>query len=119
MFGHVLLPHTPYMFAADGSFVDVDESRGRTALERFSEQLTFTNARMLAILDDLLAVPEAERPVIIVQADEGPYPSNLEDQTGLDWTTATPEEREIKFGILNAWYVPGAATSASTRRSAP
>ncbi len=107
VFGHVMLPHTPYMFAADGSFVDVEESRGRTALERFSEQLTFTNAKLLAILDDLLAVPEAERPVIIVQADEGPYPSHLEDQTGHDWTTATLEEREIKFGILNAWYVPG------------
>jgi hypothetical protein len=106
VFGHVLLPHTPYMFAADGSFVDVDESRSRPALQRFSEQLTFTNDRMLAILDDLLSVPEAERPVIIVQADEGPYPSDLEDQTRHDWTTATPEEREIKFGILNAWYVP-------------
>jgi hypothetical protein len=51
-------------------------------------------------------VPAAERPVIIVQADEGPYPPALEDQTRHDWTTATLEEREIKFGILNAWYVP-------------
>ncbi len=106
VFGHVLLPHTPYIFDADGDFVTDEANRRRKPLERFSEQLTFTNARMLAILDDLLAVPEAERPLIIVQADEGPYPSHLEDQTGHDWTTATPEEREIKFGILNAWYVP-------------
>ena len=106
VFGHVLLPHTPYMFLADGSFIDEVPSRRRPPLEQFSEQLTFTNTRMLAILDDLLAVPEAERPVIIVQADEGPYPSYLEDETGHDWTTATSEEREIKFGILNAWYVP-------------
>jgi len=106
VFGHVLLPHTPYIFAADGSFVSDEANRGRSRTEQFSEQLTFTNARMLAIVDDLLAVQAAERPVIIVQADEGPYPPTLEDETRHDWTTATPEEREIKFGILNAWYVP-------------
>jgi hypothetical protein len=106
VFGHVLLPHTPYIFTADGDFVSEDANRGRTKLEQFSEQLAFTNARMLAIIDDLLAVPAAERPVIIVQADEGPYPPALEDETRHDWTTATAEEREIKFGILNAWHVP-------------
>ena len=107
VFGHVLLPHTPYIFAADGSFVSEEANRGRPPIQQFSEQLTFTNARMLAIIDDLLAVPAGDRPVVIVQADEGPYPSHLEDETGHDWTTATPEEREIKFGILNAWYLPG------------
>lgn len=106
VFSHVILPHTPYIFDADGDFVIEEVNRRRKPVEQFSEQLTFTNDRMLAILDDLLALPESERPVIIVQADEGPYPSHLEDETRYDWTTATPEEREIKFGILNAWYVP-------------
>ena len=107
VFGHVLLPHTPYIFTADGSFVSDDANRDRTQLEKFSEQLTFTNSRMLSVIDDLLSVPAAERPLIIVQADEGPYPKHLEDHTRHDWTTATAEEREIKFGILNAWHVPG------------
>lgn len=106
VFAHVILPHTPYIFDADGDFVSEEANRRREPVEQFSEQLTFTNARMLAILDELLAVPAAERPVIIVQADEGPYPIHLEDETRHDWTTATPEEREIKFGILNAWYLP-------------
>lgn len=106
VFGHVILPHTPYIFDADGDFVSEEADRDRQPLERFTEQLTFTNARMLAIIDDLLAVPAAERPVIIVQADEGPYPSHLEDETRYDWTTASLEEREIKFGILNAWFLP-------------
>lgn len=106
VFGHILLPHSPYIFDADGNFVSDEENRRRSPTEQFSEQLTFTNKRMLAIIDRLLAVPEAERPVIIVQADEGPYPPYLEDETSHDWTTATPEEREIKFGILNAWYLP-------------
>lgn len=106
VFGHVLLPHTPYIFAADGSFVTEEANRDRPRTTQFTEQLTFTNARLLAIIDHLLAAPAGERPVIIVQADEGPYPIHLEDETRYDWTTATLEEREIKFGILNAWYLP-------------
>lgn len=107
VFGHLLLPHTPYIFTADGRFVTDEANRDRPRTKQFTEQLAFTNDRMLAIIDDLLAVPADQRPVIIVQADEGPYPSYLEDETRHDWTTATLEEREIKFGILNAWYVPG------------
>jgi hypothetical protein len=107
VFAHFLLPHTPYIFDRDGRFVTDEENRARSATEAFAEQLEYTNRRMLAIVDRLLAVPEAERPIIILQADEGPYPPDLEDETRHDWTTATPEEREIKFGILNAWYLPG------------
>jgi hypothetical protein len=77
VFGHLLLPHTPYIFTADGSFVSDEANRDRPRTKQFTEQLTFTNARMLAIIDDLLAVPETLRPVIIVQADEGPYPSYI------------------------------------------
>jgi hypothetical protein len=66
----------------------------------------YTNKRLLAIVDTLLDRPESERPLIIVQSDEGPYPAGLGGNTGIDWTTATPVEREIKFSILNAWYVP-------------
>ncbi|HET9521486.1 MAG TPA: hypothetical protein VFO73_10605 [Candidatus Limnocylindrales bacterium] len=107
VFGHLLLPHPPYIFGRDGQFLDETANRGRAAKEQFEEQLAYTNTRLLAIIDRLLALPEAERPVIIVQADEGPYPAGLRDNTGHDWTKETPERREIKFGILNAWYLPG------------
>lgn len=106
VFAHVLLPHTPYIFDRDGGFVSDAENRRRAAGEAFAEQLAYTNRRMLSIVDRLLDVPEAEQPVIILQADEGPYPPHLEDETRHDWMTATPEEREIKFGILNAWHLP-------------
>jgi hypothetical protein len=106
VFGHVMLPHTPYIFDSEGRLVSESANRGRSHKEQFAEQLEFTNTRLLAILDRLLDVPAAERPLIIVQADEGPYPPDLEDETSHDWTTATPEEREIKYGILNAWYIP-------------
>jgi hypothetical protein len=103
--GHVLLPHTPYIFDADGTFIS-DPAAGRSRQEQFEDQLRYTNTRLLRIVDHFLDRPPGEQPLLIVQADEGPYPKGLESQTGHDWRTATPEEREIKFGILNAWHVP-------------
>ena len=56
----------------------------------------------------LLSKPEAERPIIILQADEGPYPARYDDEgAGFDWATATDEELLTKFGVLSAWYLPG------------
>lgn len=106
VFGHVLLPHTPYIFDRDGTFIP--DPSGRSQRQQFEDQLVYTNKRLLAIVDHFLDRPEGEQPILIVQADEGPYPKGLESETGHDWTTATPEEREIKFGILNAWHVPEA-----------
>jgi hypothetical protein len=106
LFGHVLLPHTPYIFDTDGSYLDEAAQVGRTFEEQFTEQLTYTNRRLLAIIDHLLAVPEADRPIIIIQGDEGPYPVGLRDNTNHDWTKEPPDTREIKYGILNAWYLP-------------
>ena len=106
VFGHVLLPHTPYIFDADGSYIRNPESSKRSHREQFAAQLEYTNRRLLAIIDHLLDRPVEERPIIIIQGDEGPYPDGLEDQTRYDWTEATPEEREVKFNILNSWYIP-------------
>jgi hypothetical protein len=106
VFGHVLLPHPPYIFEADGDFISDAQASRTSRAERWENQLMYTNKRLLAIVDNLLDRPESERPVIIVQSDEGPYPAGLGGNTGIDWTTATPVEREIKFSILNAWYVP-------------
>jgi hypothetical protein len=97
---HILLPHPPYVFLADGSFGG-DEATLRS-------QLTYTNASLKRFLEPLLALPEDERPIIILQADEGPYPPKLQlDQRGFDWDSATDDEVITKFGILDAWYMPG------------
>ncbi len=102
---HVLMPHPPYVFKSDGTFV-ADESTPGGAT--FASQLAYTNARMKALLEPLLALPEADRPIIVVQADEGPYPTRYaRDTIGFDWSTATAAELETKYGILNAMYLPG------------
>ena len=109
VFSHILLPHPPYVHAADGHFLTPEEVKGRSATTLFVDQMIYANARIREIVAGLLALPEAERPIIILQADEGP--GTLENQakrfTTWDWTRATPDDVEAKYGILNAWYVPG------------
>ena len=53
-------------------------------------------------------MPAERQPIIILQADEGPWPDRYADaKFTFDWRQATDRELEIKFGIMNAWYVPG------------
>jgi hypothetical protein len=108
VFGHVLLPHPPYVFDADGTQFTPDEMRSLSNRERWTRQLTYTNAWIRSFVEKLQALPEDRRPIVILQADEGPYPSAYGPSTRdtYDWSTASPDELQIKYGILNAWYLP-------------
>ena len=105
---HFALPHDPFVFHADGSFVSAEEEKERPREVNYVDQLRFANAKVLEWLDSLLAVPPDERPIVIIQADEGPFPIKYARNEGaFDWTAATPDELEEKFGILSAFYLPG------------
>ena len=111
VFCHFLLPHPPYVFAADGSFVAEDKNP-RDVAANYGRQLQYTNAQIKAFMTTLLAVPEAQRPIILLQADEGPYPARYNANTlTFDWSTATDAEIRMKYGILNAYYLPGVTTT--------
>ena len=61
------------------------------------------------MIESLLALPEDQRPIIILQADEGPWPDALRGDSQDGHSTGRPrtdDELEMKFGILNAWYLP-------------
>ena len=99
---HVLLPHPPQVFQRDGSFTTTG-----SGLQGFRDQLAYTNDRLRSILTGLVTLPADRRPIIILQADEGPYIQRASaNPCCFDWATATGEELEIKFGIMNAWYLP-------------
>jgi hypothetical protein len=101
------LDHEPYVFHPDGSFLTADDERALTHEQQYIEQLKYTNTQMLAWMDELLNVPEAERPIVVLAADEGPWPAGYRhDERDFDWTTASPEVLMQKFGILNAVYLP-------------
>ena len=77
--------------------------------ERLERQLDYTNTRLKEILGELLALPEDKRPIIIFQADEGPESGfyRATRKTTFDWADASDDDVEVKYGIMNAWYVPG------------
>jgi len=79
VFAHVLLPHHPYVFDADGSFLTIEELDRFDALERYVNQVRYANDEIYRIVDELLDVPADEQPIILVQSDEGPPPRPRRD----------------------------------------
>ena len=108
VFAHLLLPHPPYVFNADGSRVTAEQRASRTDDELYLEQLRYANARILALLDRLQAGPPDTWPIVVLAADEGPFPPRYAaDEAAFAWLDATPEELLRKFSILTAVSVPG------------
>jgi hypothetical protein len=106
-FAHFLVPHPPYVFHEDGSFVQDEPLATEDEREAYLRQMQYANDRILDVVDRLLDAPPDEQPVIIIQADEGPFPARYDaDEWRFDWHTATPEELVEKFGILNAYHLP-------------
>ena len=106
-----MLPHTPYIFDADGSFIRNPDSSKRSQRDEFAAQLEYTNHRLLAIVDHLL-----DRPV---EATDDHHPGRRGSLPGwgsrarraTDWMEAMLEEREVKFNILNSWDIRTGGTS--------
>jgi hypothetical protein len=109
-FVHFLLPHDPYVFGPRGEFLPPEVVKKRTTSENYVNHIRFANVVLLQVVDRLLKDSSRQKPVIIVQADEGPLPARYDaDTLAFDWRQATPDELREKFGILNAMYLPGAA----------
>lgn len=105
---HFAVPHEPFVFHADGSFVEADEESDRPREVNYVDMIQYANAQVLSWLDSILAAPTDQQPIVIIQSDEGPFPIRYaNNERAFDWTSATPDELERKFGILSAFYLPG------------
>jgi hypothetical protein len=106
VFAHILVPHGPYVFDENGTYVEREEERARTFRRNYLDQLTFVNKKITRLVDRLLEGPESEDPIIVLQSDEGPgeAPGN--------WAKASPKAWRKKFPILNAYYLPGVEKAA-------
>ncbi len=114
VYADILIPHEPYVFKANGDYPSREEQQHRTEASAALQQLQYTNGRIRDIVTNLLSGPEETRPIVVIQSDEGPYPDRYAaDKNHFDWGTATPEELEIKYGILNAMYLPGEASAGT------
>ena len=106
---HFSLPHEPYVFHADGSFVSEEEERERSTEANYAEQVNYANAAVLDFVDELLAADPENPPIVVVQAEEGPWPHRYRmNEPGFRWAAeATDEELHQKFGVLSAFHLPG------------
>ncbi len=93
VFMHILLPHEPFVFNAQGEAVGYPEDLEQSAyIEAYSEQVMFLNSRMLSLLQTLLESSHTP-PIIILQGDTGPGRVS----------------KEGRMAILNALYLPGSS----------
>lgn len=112
VFAHVVCPHPPFVFTAEGAPVpterpfslsdgtDFVEAGGSTEEYRrlYADQVRFLNGRVLQAIDRLLE--RASRPtVILLHADHGPG-------SGTDWQHPERTDFPERFGILMALRAP-------------
>jgi hypothetical protein len=110
-FAHFMISHTPYSFDADGSYLSPEEAQKKSNRDNYVNALTATNEMVLDLIKKLKSASEVP-PIIILQADEGPYPERYRsgDRT-FRWEQATDMEIREKMAILNAYYLPGVDSS--------
>ena len=100
VFVHIISPHPPMVFKADGGFISLGEfettigtdATGQRLLASYADQVTYLNGRLLESVDSILADSELP-PIIIIQGDHG-------------WADRNPED---KMSILNVYHLPGEA----------
>ena len=103
VFAHILVPHGPEVFTTDGRCLTNAEARKRGERQGYIDQIAYANN----IIEDVVTALQEEgrpAPVILIQADEGPFP--VRDYK-VEWQDAPAEELRIKTGILNTFYIPG------------
>lgn len=117
---HLLIPHPPYYSNADGSlspWPQVD-NLGKTNRDKYLGYLQFGNTQIKELVNSILK-NSAGKTVIILNSDEGEYPDhiynsfsepydplNFKDDSFQDMRTWADEWIKLKFGILQALYMP-------------
>ncbi len=116
VFLHLVVPHPPFVFDAQGGRVLPDDltisdgshysQPGAVYAARYKEQLLYVNTLTEALLRSILA-GSAAPPVILLQADHGPG-------AYLDWESLENTCLRERLSILNAYYLPGASVDVPT-----
>ena len=119
----MLLPHPPYVLDEQGNAVPDDVAAKRSTAERYEAQMRYLDTRIEAVVDRLLDVPEEERPIIILMADEGPYPKRYEGNPLIQGRTPTSTGRRSptkscgsSTGSCTRWCLPGVDEGDIPRR---
>jgi len=97
---HILAPHWPYVFGANGEEVSEEERRTVEEKQLYLNQLIFITKKLELLVNEILSRAE-KPPIIIVQSDTGSW-INPPIEKGYDRVSIIGRMR-----ILNAYYLPG------------
>ena len=114
VFAHILVPHPPYVFDADGSYVSFDMESRRSTRDNYRNQVLFANQMIVHFVRTILS-RSSSPPVILLQGDEGPYPKaggRPDKQDEFRWRDLNPSQLRERSAILNAYHLPGSGAAA-------
>lgn len=120
VFAHFLVPHPPFVLDREGRCIDAAVAVGRSRRDNYLDQLAYVNAQVLELIATIRA-KTAREPIIVIQADEGPWPQRLvrdeiyflgRDISPAEWTEASRAELREKMRILNALALPNGGAAA-------
>lgn len=111
-FAHVMAPHPPYVFQADGTprrydgpyrIVDGSHWLGRIGtrgeyIDSYRQQLLYVNELTLRAVKRILDRSESP-PIIVIQSDHGPG-------ADFDWNSRADSDLTERMGILTAVHLP-------------
>lgn len=118
-FAHILSPHDPYIFDADCDTPAYDANRTDNGVDetvKYTNQVTCINKS----IEDAIQTIRTKDPgaVVILQADEGPYPKQFRGTLTLnhyyDPINLPLQQMRQKFGVLASYYMPGVDSQTAT-----
>lgn len=105
VFSHILLPHPPFIYDENGNtpnYGPLSDDDGAKLEDKYVNQLKYANKYIEELFNAILENnPDS---VIIMQADEGPYPKGFTKSS--DYISASTKQRKTKTGISSYIYVP-------------
>jgi hypothetical protein len=125
IFVHILLPHEPHAFNADGSLaVSTNaDNVGKPVKQKYVGSVQFANSQIIKTVEQIKKY-SGENAVVIFNADEGPYPEYFYNTTFKSAFSTTNDAGDklvtestdtwpldwfkMKYGILQAAHIPRA-----------
>jgi hypothetical protein len=98
IFAHLVIPHPPYVFQPDGSFVSYDKPDD----PGYKDQIVFLNNALIPVLKQIIS-DSSTAPIIVIQGDHGAILSPPND----------------RMSILNAYFLPGISENVLANDMSP
>ncbi|MBK8159963.1 MAG: hypothetical protein IPK59_14750 [Rhodospirillaceae bacterium] len=109
---HLLITHPPFVMDDRGNCLARAQASARPGGQPYVDSVKVANTQFTRLIDAIQAGPRPA--VIVLMADEGPWPPSMTllkpatfaSSEMVDWTTLSPEQLDLKMGILMAVHLP-------------